>query len=372
MTIKRLIINLLVIPLFLATPTYAATDSTKALQDEIIYRVHLGRASDVKFLLDKGASVNFTNPDGVPLLSLAAERTDEQSIPVMQVLLDGGAEVNAQDTTGQTALFHAARVNNKKAVEFLLGHGIDYYMVDNNGDVARNIAHNEGYDDLVKAMDSFVVEQSKKVNEQYKEYNRVLQERYDEQRRIVEEREKAMQEAAYQSAGTSQKMEKEYNDALAEMERIERERQQAVVEKRNSTSFQEDLSSLAYHMCAFQYWSYCRELRQTTEIKDDALNNTIDTHYNNVVMLTNTLVTEYALEKPYLDGVTDRAKRRIFVELEGMPSPTYRFEHGVGKLDDVKKRCERVARYWNMELSDDEKNFGKKNKKNGTYDPDEN
>src|SRR5689334_8205989 len=38
------------------------------LKSELVYRTNLGRADDVKLLLQQGASANETNPEGVPLL----------------------------------------------------------------------------------------------------------------------------------------------------------------------------------------------------------------------------------------------------------------------------------------------------------------
>ena len=344
----------LLIPLMFSSPSFAAP-SQRALQNEIIYRVHLGRASDVELLLKQGAKPNHTNREGIHLLALASERSDKEAIAVIDALLKGGADIDQRDTLGQTALFHAARINNVAVVEHLLANGIDYYIVDNNGDVARNIAHREGFDDLVKLMDQFVIELSKNMNKKYEAYNRVLEEQYEEQKRIVEEHERMRKEAfvnAYNEAVLlDSELEEEYQKALAEMERIELERQQTILKKRASKSFQDNLKTLAYQMCGFQYWSYTKALKQTTEIKDEALDRTIASHYENVMSLTALLYSEYSLQQDYITGVTQRAQARIVYELEQMPSKTYRFQNGVGRISDMEARCGRIAKYWNAELS---------------------
>ena len=138
-------------------------------QKEIIYRVHLGRADDVKLLIVNGVSPNTTNDEGVPLIALAATRKDPEGINVMQTLLDNGADINGRDTQGQTALFHAARVGQKESVMFLLQHGINYYQVDNNGDIARNIAHQQGHAELLASMDDFVKQEAEEIRQQYVE-----------------------------------------------------------------------------------------------------------------------------------------------------------------------------------------------------------
>lgn len=359
-TMKKYLVCLL--SLLFITPTWAATDS-KSLQEEIVYRASLGRADDVKLLIEQGASPNATNSESTPLLSLAAIRTDSEAIPVIDALLVGSADINAKDALGQTALFHAARVNNEDIVMHLLEKGIDYYRTDNNGDVARNIAHKEGFSQLVAKMDGFVVDQSKKVQKQYEDYNRMLQKRYDEQRRIVEEYES-------QEEGEAGLGEEEYQKALQKMENIRAEREKVAMENRTQPTFEEDLRKLSYTMCAFQYWSYCRSVRLTTEIKGGALDKEIDTYAVQIPALSKFLTSEYMLEKPYVDSIAERAQKRIFYQLEKMPSNTYRFQEGVGKIADVETRCQRIAGYWNVELTPQEKDptsLHKKKKKNQAF-----
>jgi ankyrin repeat protein len=42
---------------------------------------------------------------------------------VAELLLSRGADVNARDATGKTALFWARRMNNQAMVQMLLNHG---------------------------------------------------------------------------------------------------------------------------------------------------------------------------------------------------------------------------------------------------------
>src|SRR5262245_10329748 len=85
--------------LFFSIPAALAVDATK---DDLIYRVNLGRADDVKLLLKQGnLSANEKDAAGTPLFLLAARRRDSEGIEVMQVLLDAGADINVKDNEGR-------------------------------------------------------------------------------------------------------------------------------------------------------------------------------------------------------------------------------------------------------------------------------
>lgn len=144
----------------------------EAARSEFIYRVNLGRADDVRLLMRQGASANQVSGEGVPVLCLAAGRIDEESVHIIQALLNAGANINSRDSKGQTALFYAARSGNLDALTYLLDSGIDMYAIDNNGDVARTVAHVSGQKDSVKAIDDYVLSQTARITNQYLEQNR--------------------------------------------------------------------------------------------------------------------------------------------------------------------------------------------------------
>src|SRR5216683_3513030 len=99
--------------------------------------------------LDKGADVNARDCDGDTALMLAAERGH---IELVKVLLKNGADVNAANLNGETALMRAAENDRAAAVKILLAHHAD----GNAGDVINCTplmrAAYRGHVDVVKEL----------------------------------------------------------------------------------------------------------------------------------------------------------------------------------------------------------------------------
>ncbi len=112
----------------------------KALQEELIYRINFGRADDIKILLERGASPNTSNDQGWAAVAIAADRTDAEGPKIVQVLVEGGANINVADKTGNYALINAARNNNSELVKYLISKGADYNVKDARGHSVLDIA----------------------------------------------------------------------------------------------------------------------------------------------------------------------------------------------------------------------------------------
>ena len=84
----------------------------------------------VRFLLEHGADVNARDALGDTALLFGVK------IEIMRVLLEHGADVNAKDNDGNTALHFYVEVNALKEVELLLEHGADVNAKNNDGDTA--------------------------------------------------------------------------------------------------------------------------------------------------------------------------------------------------------------------------------------------
>jgi len=368
--------------LCLALPFQAIAADAPDPKTEIIYRTNLGRADDVRILLDKGVSTEQTDKDGVPLLALAATRQDDEGINVVKLLLDRGANINATDKRGQNALFYAARHDNKEIVDYLLEKGINYYAPDKDGYIARTIAYETGHQDIVQAMDDFVKTQTDKVRAQYEENNRIIMERYKELEKppvkpepepeskppsqppaavetpietpkpalplppapVVQPLAPVKAEPAKPEAETLAPAEPETPPELSPEEKAakEAENKQQVAEVKKLAS------QLSFHYCAYQYWYFCRSSKQRTELSNDELNMSIDSHADAINDLIDQINDNYHVDPKLTTTIGDSAKIRIFNELNGMESKTERHEKGVGKMDDMQARCGEISREWDI------------------------
>ena len=95
-----------------------APDGATALH----WAVHKNDAGLVDLLLAAGADVSVANRYGVRPISLAAENGNAE---ILEALLDAGAEPNAALPEGETVLMTAARTGNAAAIRVLLVRGAD-------------------------------------------------------------------------------------------------------------------------------------------------------------------------------------------------------------------------------------------------------
>ena len=75
----------------------------------------------MRLLIERGADIHTSRDDGTKALSLAAQTDSEMVL----LLLEAGAEVNAGDWEGRTALMESARYGNEEVAALLLEHGAD-------------------------------------------------------------------------------------------------------------------------------------------------------------------------------------------------------------------------------------------------------
>jgi ankyrin repeat protein len=90
-------------------------------------------------LLDAGADVNATNEYGLTALMDATHR---QSAVVIEMLIKHGAVVDTRDHQGRTALQFAAERGNVDAVQVLLGSNPNVNAKDDRGNTPLSVAHN--------------------------------------------------------------------------------------------------------------------------------------------------------------------------------------------------------------------------------------
>ncbi|KDQ07605.1 hypothetical protein BOTBODRAFT_85936, partial [Botryobasidium botryosum FD-172 SS1] len=85
-------------------------------------------------LLDAGADPNFRGAQGFRPLHLASELIDRpDGIDAVISLIRMGADVNAKNEFGHTALVTAAATGSPPAIHILLEHGADPLIYDQDG-----------------------------------------------------------------------------------------------------------------------------------------------------------------------------------------------------------------------------------------------
>lgn len=102
-----------------------------------VISVYPKRKQVVETLIRKGALLNEKNKDFITPLHLAA---DHSYFEIMDLLLKNGADINALDGLGQTALHRCARDDNDQACRLLLSYNIDSSIISLQGYTASQLA----------------------------------------------------------------------------------------------------------------------------------------------------------------------------------------------------------------------------------------
>jgi ankyrin repeat protein len=121
-----------------------------------------GDAQAIQALLAKGADPKIPTKSGItPLMAAAGlgtkeedttarKKTEAEAIASIQLCLDAGADVNAVDNQGQTALHGAAQKGWDQVVQFLVDHTAKLDVKDKKGhtplDAAMGLLGNGGFD----------------------------------------------------------------------------------------------------------------------------------------------------------------------------------------------------------------------------------
>lgn len=179
---KTITICLCLATLFVSTPSFLRAQSDKC-DTPLIAAIHKRDFSGAKKLIESGVDLNEKNCTGLtPLIeSIALDQTEiaEKLIlagastkvgdglntvplmiastycrePIVSLLLDHGADVNAVDKNGSSALMHSAQNCDDGGVPaLLLRYGAKVNLVDQDRDTALHVASFYGNEHLVQML----------------------------------------------------------------------------------------------------------------------------------------------------------------------------------------------------------------------------
>jgi len=95
-----------------------------------------GEYANVEILVEKGVDVNAQDNDGDTALMIAVR---EGHTEVVKLLIEVGADVNAQDSDGDTALMTASRGGYLDVVQLLIDAGVDVNAKNDSGETALSL-----------------------------------------------------------------------------------------------------------------------------------------------------------------------------------------------------------------------------------------
>ncbi|NWV28741.1 PP16A phosphatase, partial [Origma solitaria] len=105
-------------------------------------------AEEVRQFLESGISPDLCNEDGLTALHQCCI---DDSIPVVQLLLDSGADVNARDTELWTPLHAAATCGHLGLVRLLIQRGADLLAVNSDGNMPYDLCEDEATLDCLES-----------------------------------------------------------------------------------------------------------------------------------------------------------------------------------------------------------------------------
>ncbi|MEO0347892.1 MAG: ankyrin repeat domain-containing protein [Pseudomonadota bacterium] len=123
--------------------------SSQDLNQYLIAAVKENDVERAKKLLEAGADVNAVDKEGDTALNWAAYKGNDD---LVQILIDASADLNLPGYQNKTPLINAASKGYTQNAQILIAADADVNAVDKEGDTALNLAADKGNDDLVQIL----------------------------------------------------------------------------------------------------------------------------------------------------------------------------------------------------------------------------
>ncbi len=138
-----------ILSVFVLLACFLAGTRVNAQGDDLNNAAMNGDLPRVKTLLAKGADINAKDSNGATALIVASLYGN---LEVVRELLSKGADINAKDHDGMTALMLASITGHVDVVQVLLAKGADVETKENDGATALILASENGFTEVVKAL----------------------------------------------------------------------------------------------------------------------------------------------------------------------------------------------------------------------------
>src|SRR5215813_8116925 len=118
---------------------------------ELAEAISQGEVDQIKQLVEQGASLKYLDEWRRTPLIWATIGSGLNNKEVVEVLLDLGADINAQNNNGMTALMEAILYNNVEVAKILIARGADVHLTNRHGSTAVTFARNRKLFQFVEA-----------------------------------------------------------------------------------------------------------------------------------------------------------------------------------------------------------------------------
>jgi ankyrin repeat protein len=119
------------------------------------YAAFFGHPAILRELIARGADLNAPSRNGMrvcPLHSAAAQADQTLAVELARIVLEAGADPNARQQRGFTAMHEAALNGNLPLIELLLAHGADAASANDEGVTPADLARSKGHDAAVQLL----------------------------------------------------------------------------------------------------------------------------------------------------------------------------------------------------------------------------
>jgi len=144
---------LIVIAILFSIQSVSGYDFGNAL----VNAAHNCNFRELSLLIKQGADVNAKDNHGLTAIDRAVGVGCGYGM--VKILLEAGAEPNNSDKNGTTPLMSAVRQGNPKVVKILMEYGANYSTMDINGLTAKDYALKNGNSDLIELFQKFTAPQ---------------------------------------------------------------------------------------------------------------------------------------------------------------------------------------------------------------------